>query len=500
MFGTPTPKHAIDQTSSTCGLSSSQSIDKRHNKNNPIIQFVLITAILVCAEGALGAEALALSKKQLSSVKLEHERKKENLRANIARVEKVQPEWNSAPIKEELNKTDGGRGSSPMLVTLACQTPFLDMQLFKAAFDVSPPWHGGDTSYLLNFVPLKNQILDDYLARFERDQKDVQVGPMRTLLSQAVQEFLIGNTDEADRYYFELLKLAEQSGNYEITTAVLECYQYFLYGMCHRSNQKLYAMRRSYVFSERTCVESDHDFFRALNKLDGHCDFTVIKNLRAIQSELVRSRRSGDYGAAELQYTKLFDEAKKSGDKTGAVAYFALNAHHAFLMTQPSEESDYKELRSQLFSFWISEELGKQKSLAEINKRAGGDWSRLEAVFSKLEKQSIFVGRSIKLCSQWGLGDLGNVGALQNEQEKCLGMVFYQQPADREKTVWLICRPRLDTKTCVHCSNHHGVKNGLRPVVNLLTKTLAEAGFKTTRAIGHPDSVAINGEWTQAVR
>jgi hypothetical protein len=169
-------------------------------------------------------------------------------------------------------------------------------------------------------------------------------------------------------------------------------------------------------------------------------------------------RRAGDKEATKNLYLKLVDLTTKSGDRTGSLQYFALNAYHSFLATDYTDTKNYDLLRAEIYSSWAVEELGKQPSRSEANLRAGGDWERLEKALKVLESQSILICRDFQPCHLWGESKPELLLASNEHSTQLAGLVYYWDPGPRNE---------LD----LQCS---------APVYDALTKVLMDVGFKPT--------------------
>jgi hypothetical protein len=441
------------------------------------------------------------------SVSDEAHKRAAELRTKIDRAERLQPDWNSAPMKAQLDRAISSLDSSLdgdsaffSLLRLSCQTPLLDMELVKSAdalFESRAPWcrahniiwfrSGNDTSVFLLWIPEHGRLLEQQLSKAETDHASPQTRKMRQLFAQCTQEFDKGDTLMADSYAWSLLKLAEESGDYRITKDILDWYHLFLIAMIHRPQSEIYKARSVYVSRETRCVANDDSFITTLNFFQSQCDPALVKDLRDMHTELVRRRRSGDTKTIKDLYDRFVDLAKKSGDRTCLIPYFALNVYHAYLETDLTTKN-YDELRDQLYSAWVDEELGKQPSVVEENLKAGGDWKKIETAFESLEKQSIFVCRAVQRCHMWGES---NPKAFWNERRVSSqrGMVYYED-FSIDKDLYLICYSGSEYKNgCL-------VDSDPEPVMDALMKSLIDAGFEANRTPnGNPGVVHVTGSW-----
>lgn len=481
--------------------------------------------ILSCAQDAMAQERAAGEKidsgigapaeKVSFEIQLNKAHELRNtLLTKIDRIEKLQPDWNSSPLREALDQSIKGFESSTAcyeslisVIRLSCQTPLLDQDLFVTAtklFGVIAKYYrdqnvlfvrtGQDSSGFLLDVERENQSLQRFLSDMQyfsstnknadsvKNAKVEQLNKMQDLLDLAAQEFRIGDTEKADGYYWRLLKLSEDTGNFVITGQVLKCYQCFLYGMYYRQNQELYRARRAYVFNELDCVNGDSEFASALISAAKSGNQSSIDELRAAHMEVIRLRRSGNNLATEKAYKKLVKISGQCGENATSLYYFALSAYHSFLEHWYSRNKHYDFLRRQLISAWIAEEISKQKSLSEANTQLGGDWSKLEDVFKKLEINSVFVGRDIALASRWGLStnDAIFFTPLKYRNQR---VVYYGKDSVTGDQLWLTCHTKLRSPTS--------------PLSDLLVDTLREAGFKVTPSAHSDGTVVVYGEWSQ---
>ncbi len=432
----------------------------------------------------------------------------EKVRLNISRVEKLQPSWDSNPIKQKLNDIEDNRFGDPSIQDLACRTPLLDLGLFQSALPLSRPFSGNDTSRHIFMVAHANAVTRNYIDQIAARTSVPKISEMRNALTLAESAFNTGDTDKADIYYDDLLKLADGSGIFELNITVLKCYQMFKSGLMFRPprlhHQRSYIARHYEI--EIDCLKSDHDFIGALDSLKLNIDPDIAEKLRSLNNKIVQNRRSESSATVQL-YNRLIDLAKNSKDQTGIVEYFALNSYHTFLQHLGERDVPVETLRAELFSSWATKELGKQPLLKQSNIKAGGDWAKLEAVLTELEKQSIYVCRSVEYCPSWGTSDLSTI--MLTAPNPDAGMVYYLSERyegvtqrgklkreTKSSNLWLKCAEASSKETvCTDCGSRRLSQNhnGERPVKRLALKLLRESGFRAVP--DNVDGVRVPGNW-----
>lgn len=72
-----------------------------------------------------------------------------------------------------------------------------------------------------------------------------KIHSMREQLHEAQEAYLTGDTDKTDGFYYELYKLAKDSGDRNIKDLVFDSYRQFLHGIRYRPNHELYNTRHS---------------------------------------------------------------------------------------------------------------------------------------------------------------------------------------------------------------------------------------------------------------
>ncbi len=414
------------------------------------------------------------------------------VRQNIERVEKLQPTWNSKPLKDKLTsiETDakqGFTGPQNQIHRLACQTPLLDVQLFASAFYLEPFKSGNDTTFYLLFVHSKNNELQDKLQRAAESRQTPSLQQMRDALNQASNAFDIGDTDKANDSYDELIRLAEESADFDVTENVLECYQCFVRGMQLRHRQKPHSHSARQVALELLCIRNDQDFKVYLDSLSDLRNSTKGDELRRVHAALVKSRRSEVANIDQL-YKQFVELSNQSGDKTGVAQYFALRSYDAFLtMSRADCDLPSKMLREQLLSARTMMAVGTQSRIRELNEEAGGDWATLESVLKKLEQHSVYVCRSVEL-----FGASSEI--MMNTPDPKSPMVYYDRPQSSE--LWLMCaEASRKGSVCKDCGKRHHKRNSNapRPAKSLALKLLRESGLKAVPDF--IDGIRVTGHW-----
>lgn len=72
-----------------------------------------------------------------------------------------------------------------------------------------------------------------------------KIHSMYEKLHEAKEAYLTGDTDQTDGFFYELIKLAKESGDKNIKDLVFDSYRQFLHGIRYRPNHELYNTRHS---------------------------------------------------------------------------------------------------------------------------------------------------------------------------------------------------------------------------------------------------------------
>jgi len=330
-----------------------------------------------------------------------------------------------------------------------------------------------------------------------------QLTRMRSSLRQISREFGRGDTESADKGYSKLVKLAESTGDSEVTSAVLQCYRVFLLAMRCRADERWSFGRYQQVNSELSCVMSDQAFAKALQQAQNFTAPSSIKRLRSIQLNCIEARRKGYLETTKKLLQKLEQEAIKSDDRSFGLQYAAMNVHHAFLESFVSSDlsnPENQQLRSKIFTAWLRAEHGKQPILAASNLKAGGDWFKLETVLQILQRESVYTDRSLSLCHRWGLGSCNQIEDVPGAQKARLGIVSYDDGPSYNGELWLTCRP--PTTSCEKCDHKHSSEDPLaaRQLISLVMNRLHEVGLQAHHTDANPNVVYIEGNWTNNLK
>lgn len=444
-----------------------------------------------------------------------------DLQENISRVRNQQPNWDPEPVEGVLQKSiesfeKTGYGWHKDLRTLpwfACQSPLLDMQLFKSAVafskHVGEGWamSGNDFSPLLPYVESANHELEQKLIKYRTSDNVDLIRELSTLLGRAAEDFACGDTDKAKTDYLKMISKVEATDNYQLTSDILTCYQQFLRAICYRPSNEHNAKYPGSISSELDCLKSDIQLSSALKIMNSSISDAALNNLKILHRAAAKLRREGNLDQAEEKYKELVAAADATGDKTSAIQYYALNAYCGFLTGYYSRRTDaHQPLFCRRTKLAVAEELGKQKRLEQGNITRGGDWLKLEQVFQKLKRKNIVVIRSSKTY-------ISNSPPLseQNELAKSRlvsGLVYYsdEEPAPIEiledgklihkQTIRLGCQGRLERSKCSHCRHKHIKENSKANTKKQLLEALKDAGLEAQDTINSANSIEVVGDWS----
>ena len=444
-----------------------------------------------------------------------------DLQENISRVRNQQPNWDPEPMEGVLQKSiesfeKTGYGWHKDLRTLpwfACQSPLLDMQLFKSAVafsnHVGEGWamSGNDFSPLLPYVESANHELEQKLIKYRTSDNVDLIRELRTLLGRAAEDFACGDTDKAKTDYLKMISKVEATDNYQLTSDILTCYQQFLRAICYRPSNEHNAKYPGSISSELDCLKSDIQLSSALKIMNSSISDAALSNLNILHRAAVKLRREGNLDQAEEKYKELVAAADATRDETSAMQYYALNAYCEFLTGYYSRRTDSHEpLFSRRTKLAVAEELGKQKRLEQENETRGGDWLKLERAFQRLKRKNIVVIRESKTA-------IANnpLDSLQNDVAKSRpvsGLAYYsdEDPAPIEiledgklihkQTIRLGFQGRLERSKCSHCGHKHIKDNSKANAKKQLLAALKDAGLEAQDTINSANSIEVVGDWS----
>lgn len=444
-----------------------------------------------------------------------------DLQENISRVANQQPNWDPKPMEVVLQKSiesfeKTGYGWHNELRTLpwyACQSPLLDMQLFKSAIafsnHVGEGWamSGNDFSPYLPYIESANYELEQNLIKFKTSDNMALIRELRTLLGRAAEDFTFGDTEKAKTDYLKMISKVEATDNYQLTSDILTCYQQFLRAICYRPRNENSAKYPGSISSELDCLKSDIQLGSALKIMNSSISDAALNSLKTLHQAAVKLRREGNLEQAEEKYRELVAAADATRDETSAMQYYALNAYCGFLTGYYSRRTDaHQPLFSRRTRLAIAEELGKQKRLKQENETRGGDWLKLEQAFQKLKRKNIVVIRESKT-------SIANnpLDSLQNDFAKSRpvsGLVYYsdEEPAPIEiledgklihkQTISLGCQGRLERSKCSHCGHKHIKENSKANTKKQLVEALKDVGLEAQDTINSANSIEVVGDWS----
>lgn len=190
-------------------------------------------------------------------------------------------------------------------------------------------------------VPRSNRIDRDLLkaifskeiTRVERQQPTWNSIPIKAELDRAVEALGAGDTYLSQERYWTLLRKAESTGCPELCEHVLACYQALLFALVNREGTLSDEIKRRarYVHSEYSCVASDIQFLRALERARDRLTEEEFVRLREGIQAVVKSRQREDSERANSCYRDLVDLAYACDSSEQALPYFAVAAYHSYL-------------------------------------------------------------------------------------------------------------------------------------------------------------------------
>ena len=146
----------------------------------------------------------------------------------------------------------------------------------------------------------RSRSLAARLAKAEKFHHSSAVTARRVALNRCIQELDRGDTERASDHGWELLKLTEASGDYEITSDVIGWCHLLLDTMRHRPSWNAYSSKRIYVSHKSRCVTTDRDFVASLNQSQFQCNPQVVKKLLELHTDF----RSADVATETMQQRK----------------------------------------------------------------------------------------------------------------------------------------------------------------------------------------------------
>lgn len=435
-----------------------------------------------------------------------------DMRAAIQRAKRMQPEWNSTELTQELDKTmelldskhEFSYASIMSMNLLSLQMPLLDLRVVPyaiAMFKISEECNrknnifwvrsGDDFTGLADWLPVQHKKLGLVLAKAQKAGVP-HTRNMMIVYKQSVYALKTGYTNHVCDLNWKLLKLAEESGDTTVLTSVVGWNNFFLETLRHRQCYKLHYANITYGDRERECAPADHELDQALDKIRNEENETLVTQIRALHRQIIDERRSSDRFGLGIMYRRLVRIANTCADSTAAVPYFALKAYHSFLETDYSEGKNYDELRHQLFCAWAAEELGKQEAVGKRNMAESSDRAKLERALTQLESQSVLVCREMEPCKLWGGSRTFDLfrAVGKNDLKVPVALVYYE--IGKDDKLYLRCRSTAENWGNLQFPNI-AVDNDRTHVTELVDDALRDAGCKFVK----DDSATflLRGKW-----